>query len=148
MRKELRFDGERCMGCCACEIACKMEYQLPGGIRFLIMRQTEKTGRTGQKLHFHFDRCRHCQDPACIKVCQTKAIFKREDGIVLVREDHCTGCRLCYYACPFQAPRFGESESGKVVMQKCSLCAARLDQGLEPSCLLACPAGAIRLVTS
>ncbi len=141
-RKRLLIDENRCMGCCACEIACKMENQLPRGIRYIIMREEEDTTPMKEKLVFHFDLCRHCDNPDCLSACPRHAIFRREDGIVLVDETACDGCRLCQTACPWKIPQFGE----KRIMQKCSLCATRLDQGLLPACQVACPAGAIRLI--
>jgi len=140
-QKRLRINRERCMGCCACEIACKMEYQLPRGLRFIVMKETEVASPQADQLHFDFAICRHCPSPACMEVCPHQAIIKRADGIVLVQEDKCTGCRLCLAACPWHVPQFGPGG----IMKKCSLCAARLDAGLKPACQIACPAGAIRL---
>ena len=62
-KKKLLINTERCMGCCACEIACKMEYELPRGIRFIVMKETEDDTRMQEKLKFHFDICRHCDNP-------------------------------------------------------------------------------------
>ena len=142
MKRVLKIDTDRCMGCCACEIACKMEYELPKGLRFIVMRETEDLTPMQEKLRFHFDICRHCDKAACMEACPQKAIYKREDGIVLVKESSCVGCRLCQAVCPWHIPQFGEDN----IMRKCSMCAARLDQGLMPSCLLACPAGAIEII--
>ena len=141
-QKKLVINTDRCMGCCACEIACKMEYELPRGVRFIVMNEIEDSTLLKEKLIFRFDICRHCEHPACMEVCPHKSIYKREDGIVLVDETSCTGCRLCYAACPWHVPRFGD----KGIMQKCSLCALRLDKGLRPSCVIACPAEAIQVV--
>lgn len=143
-QKRLVINTDRCMGCCACEIACKMENELPRGVRFIVMKESEDKTPLKEKLTFSFDICRHCQHPACMEVCPHQAISKREDGIVLVDENSCTACRLCYAACPWHVPQFGE----KGIMQKCSLCAARLDKGLLPSCMIACPAEAIQVVES
>ena len=140
-QKKLKINTDRCMGCCACEIACKMEYQLPKGLRFIVMRETEDDTPMAEKLKFHFDICRHCDHAACMDACPQNAIFKREDGIVLVDEDSCVGCRSCLAACPYDVPQFDEAG----IMRKCSLCASRLDRGLQPSCVIACPAGAIRV---
>lgn len=140
-QKRLQINTDRCMGCCACEIACKMEYELPKGIRFIVMKENEDDTFLKEKLRFTFKICRHCDNPACMDVCPQKAIYKRADGIVLVDESLCTGCRLCLAACPYQVPQFSEAGT----MKKCSMCASRQDAGLTPACVTACPAEAIRL---
>lgn len=139
MGKRLKIHTDLCMGCCACEISCKMENELPAGVRYIIMKQQEDATPMREKLVFQFSICQHCDNSACMEVCVNHAIEKRADGIVIVDEKKCTGCKLCKDACPYDIPQFGE----KKVMQKCSLCANRLDLGLKPSCMLACPAGAI-----
>ncbi|MBW2646552.1 MAG: 4Fe-4S dicluster domain-containing protein [Deltaproteobacteria bacterium] len=96
--------------------------------------------------------CNHCEDPACVRVCPTKATFKREDGIVLMDMHRCIGCRFCMAACPFGArsfnwmdPRpFVKDENEKFptrmkgVVEKCNFCAERLAEGLMPACVEAC----------
>jgi len=92
----------------------------------------------------HFPRsCLHCETPACVTVCPTGASYKRaEDGIVLVDEDKCIGCKLCSWACPYGAREYSEVEG---VMKKCTLCVDRIyNQNLpeserEPACVQACP---------
>ena len=140
-RKKLEIDVNRCMGCCACEIACKMEYQLPRGVRFIVMKQSEDPSRRKEKLMFEFDLCRHCDHPDCLSACPTGALYQRDDGIVLVDESSCIGCGCCKAACPWGIPQI--TDQGK--MRKCSMCAVRIDQGLRPACEVACPAEAIRL---
>jgi sulfite dehydrogenase (quinone) subunit SoeB len=95
-------------------------------------------------LTLHFPRsCLHCETPACVTVCPTGASYKRaEDGIVLVDEDKCIGCKLCSWACPYGAREYSEVEG---VMKKCTLCVDRIyNQNLpeserEPACVQACP---------
>jgi Fe-S-cluster-containing dehydrogenase component len=92
----------------------------------------------------HFPRsCLHCEQPACVTVCPTGASYKRaEDGIVLVDEDKCIGCKLCSWACPYGAREYSAVEG---VMKKCTLCVDRiynehLDEAeRQPACVQACP---------
>lgn len=92
----------------------------------------------------HFPRsCLHCEQPACVTVCPTGASYKRaEDGIVLVDEDKCIGCKLCSWACPYGAREYSEVEG---VMKKCTLCIDRIyndnldESERQPACVQACP---------
>ncbi len=92
----------------------------------------------------HFPRsCLNCETPACVTVCPTGASYKRaEDGIVLVDEDKCIGCKLCSWACPYGAREYSEVEG---VMKKCTLCVDRIynetipEAQRQPACVQACP---------
>ncbi len=92
----------------------------------------------------HFPRsCLHCETPDCVTVCPTGASYKRaEDGIVLVDEDKCIGCKLCSWACPYGAREYSEVRG---VMQKCTLCVDRIyneslaQEDRQPACVMACP---------
>jgi len=93
--------------------------------------------------------CNHCQDPPCVRVCPTKATFKRDDGIVVMDFHRCIGCRFCMAACPygsrsfnFRDPRpFIEKQNPdfptrmKGVVEKCNFCAERLAVGKQPACV-------------
>jgi len=99
----------------------------------------------GMTLHFPRS-CLHCETPACVTVCPTGASYKRaEDGIVLVDEDKCIGCKLCSWACPYGAREYSPVEG---VMKKCTLCVDRiynenLDEAeRQPACVQACPSRA------
>jgi Fe-S-cluster-containing dehydrogenase component len=95
-------------------------------------------------LTIHFPRsCLHCETPDCVTVCPTGASYKRaEDGIVLVDEDKCIGCKLCSWACPYGAREYSEVRG---VMQKCTLCVDRIyndsfeEIDRQPACVMACP---------
>jgi Fe-S-cluster-containing dehydrogenase component len=93
--------------------------------------------------------CNHCDDPPCARVCPTKATWKREDGIVMMDQHRCIGCRYCMAACPYGArsynwkdprpfikkgnPDYPTRSNG--VVEKCTFCAERIDQGLMPACV-------------
>ena len=130
-----------CLGCPACEIACKQEHDIlvgPSLIRVIQVGPEEVEGRL--RLSFQLVRCMHCDKPDCIEACPENAITKRIDGIVIINDKLCTGCGACIEACPFEAPQYNP-EKNVVVM--CNLCVHRVDKGLKPACVLACPTGAL-----
>ena len=86
--------------------------------------------------------CHHCARPPCRDACPVEAISRNDQGIVLIDEDLCIGCRDCVEACPFGAMQF---ENGHEVAVKCDLCIERLDDGKTPACLSICPTGCIRV---
>jgi molybdopterin-containing oxidoreductase family iron-sulfur binding subunit len=93
--------------------------------------------------------CNHCNNPPCVRVCPTKATFRRDDGIVMMDMHRCIGCRFCMAGCPYAArsfnwrdprpfvkdvfPGYPTREIG--VVEKCTFCAERLAQGLMPACV-------------
>ncbi len=101
--------------------------------------------------------CNHCENPPCVRVCPTRATFKREDGIVMMDYHRCIGCRFCMAACPYGARSFNWYDPRKYlskvnplyptrtkgVVEKCTLCYERLADGKVPACVEACPAKAI-----
>ena len=158
----LVIDLDTCVGCHACATSCK-EWNAggiagpltderpyakdPQGVWFNRVHSYEleadaTTKQPAQTLHFPRS-CLHCETPACVTVCPTGASYKRaEDGIVLVDEDKCIGCKLCSWACPYGAREYSHVEG---VMKKCTLCVDRIyNQNLEeidrqPACVQACP---------
>lgn len=132
---------DQCLGCQACEIACKQEHGIPVGprwMRVITFGPEEVRGRL--RLSFNQVRCMHCGQPPCIDACPTNAISKRADGIVLIDDELCIGCGACLEACPFAAPQFNPE---KGTMEKCDLCVHRVDEGLKPACVLVCPTGTL-----
>ena len=138
----LTIDNRLCWGCKTCEVACKQENRATEGIK-LISVQENGPGLVNGKLDFayHVNLCRHCDDPPCAEACPEEAIGKREDGIVIMDYNLCTGCQACMEACPYDAIAFDED---RVVAQKCNLCHHRVDRGLIPACAdNICPAHCI-----
>jgi anaerobic dimethyl sulfoxide reductase subunit B (iron-sulfur subunit) len=90
------------------------------------------------KIHILAIPCYHCEKPVCVKACPNGALYKEEKyGAVLVNIDKCQGNRKCWLACPYGAPQFEGGEPG-LKMSKCTMCIDRLEQGLQPICVLSC----------
>lgn len=143
------FDATLCTGCKACQVACKDKSDLPVGVTWRRVAEysggnwVQSADGTYEQTAFAYYTsvaCNHCENPLCVNVCPTQAMFKREDGIVLVDADKCIGCRYCEWVCPYGAPQFNE-EVG--VMTKCNLCYDYVDEGRTPSCVAACPSRAL-----
>ncbi len=129
--------SEDCIGCHACEVACKQEHDLPVGPRWIrVLTDGPKPAGDKLRLEYVVAYCMHCSHPPCQEACPVAAITKREDGIVLINDELCIGCKDCIEACPLGVMQF-DSEKG--VAQKCDLCVERIDRGLEPACVAICP---------
>jgi len=128
----LKVEEEKCWGCKACEVACKQENRAPDGAKLITIVEDGPRQVDG-RWHFVFraNRCRHCAEPACVDACALGAISKREDSVVVLDRDQCTGCRACIEACPYDVVAFDEAAG---VATKCNLCHHRLDEGLLPAC--------------
>jgi anaerobic dimethyl sulfoxide reductase subunit B (iron-sulfur subunit) len=141
------FNASICSGCKACMTSCKDKNSLPVGVNW--RRVTEYGGGTWVPdplnpgvmvpnnvfAYAISTACMHCQNPLCVEVCPTQAMYKRADGIVLIDAQKCVGCRYCQWACPYGAPSFNDTAG---VMTKCNFCADLQDQGLNPACVDAC----------
>lgn len=143
------FNADICIGCKACQIACKDKNHLPMGV---LWRRVVNYGggswvQSGDIMipqnvfgYFLSISCNHCEDAPCLHNCPTGAISKNEDGIVLIDEDVCIGCRYCSWVCPYGAPQFNEDDG---VMTKCNFCYDLQAEGKNPACVDACPLRAI-----
>ena len=125
-----------CIGCRACEIACKDKNGLPPGPRFRRVMYVEG-GRFPDVYAYKVNMsCNHCAEPACLPTCPTGAIWKRADnGVVDIDSTLCIGCRRCEAACPYGAPQYDPSDN---LVKKCNLCIDELDAGRKPYCVMAC----------
>jgi tetrathionate reductase subunit B len=129
-------DTTRCINCRACVVACRAEWGTPLGHSRDWVREVEMEGPDGEPgLMLLPGRCQHCDDAPCVESCPSGAAYKRDDGVVLVDEDLCSGCELCVPACPYDA-RFLNPDTGTV--SKCTFCQPRIDQGLAPACVQTC----------
>jgi len=156
-------DSTRCIGCKACQFACKQENKLPlestigddkafGQAIYDSPRELSEHTYTLIKMHqdaetkettFVKEQCMHCVDPACQSACIVGALVKQPNGAVKYDAGLCMGCRYCMVACPFSVPQF---EWFKAIpsIKKCTLCSeTRLNKGEPTACATACPAEAI-----
>lgn len=136
--KTLFIDPSRCIGCRACEAACR-ECDSHKGESMVMVDFVER----GFSVATQPTVCMHCSDPVapCAQVCPAMAILITPDGIVQQAEpSRCIACRLCVYACPFGVPKMDLQAK---LMKKCNLCYDRTSQDLKPWCAQACPTGAL-----
>jgi formate dehydrogenase iron-sulfur subunit len=164
-------DTSVCIGCKACEVACKEWNLVPEDGLVWTGESYDNTSELGANTWRHVafveqsdplrwlmssDVCKHCTHAACLDVCPTGALFRTEFGTVVVQQDVCNGCGYCVPACPFGVldkrhlprkdppalPLLTKEEDGRV--WKCTLCYDRLKGGQEPACAKACPTDSIQ----
>lgn len=157
-RKSLLISPELCIGCRACQVACKSWNQLEGTktnnrgtfenppdlnpalynkIRFVEV----PSDKNDMRWLFVSQRCMHCDDAGCMKICPSPgALYKTKEGAVVFNKDKCIGCKLCVAACPFDVPRYDRNDK----VSKCTMCADRIAENLVPLCAKTCPTGAIK----
>jgi len=153
------IDTTTCIGCKACEAAC-VEWndlrtvathqdgtyqtlpELDSQFWNLIKFHEQTTSSGGPMWLMRKDQCMHCAEPGCLEACPAPgAIVQYANGIVDVDPNNCIGCGYCATGCPFDVPKFNK-RSGK--MAKCTLCVDRVEVGLEPACVKACPTGCLQ----
>jgi formate dehydrogenase iron-sulfur subunit len=157
-------DTTLCIGCKACEVACKEWNNLPADELGLTGHSYDNTGTLSANTwrHVRFiehevradnqtpfqsgwlmmsDVCKHCHNAPCVEACPTGALFRTEFDTVVVQQDICNGCGYCVPACPFGVVDISTLD-GKA--HKCTLCYDRLKGGLEPACAKSCPTDSIQ----
>ncbi len=157
-------DTTLCIGCKACEVACKEWNNLPADNIGMTGESFDNTGQLSANTWRHVafveqdvrtdietpfqsgwvmlsDVCKHCHNAPCLEACPTGALFRTEFDTVVVQQDICNGCGYCVPACPFGVVDISTMD-GKA--HKCTLCYDRLKGGLEPACAKACPTESIQ----
>jgi Fe-S-cluster-containing dehydrogenase component/formate-dependent nitrite reductase membrane component NrfD len=134
------IDQRKCIGCHACTVACKAEHDVPIGVYRTWVKYIEKGEFPNSRRYFLVNRCNHCDDAPCVTICPTRALFKRNDGIVDFDSSRCIGCKSCMQACPYDALYIDPYSH---TAAKCNYCAHRTEVGLEPACVVVCPERAI-----
>ena len=138
-RYAMAMDTRKCVGCSACVLACKAENDTSQGYnRSWVVSEVRGTF-PNLSAELRTERCNHCDAAPCASVCPTGATFITEDGIVLVDEDRCTGCKACVASCPYDA-RYVHPDGH---VDKCSFCVHRVDNGQLPACAEVCPTGSL-----
>ena len=158
------FDSSHCTGCKGCQVACKQWNMLPsklglnenkfsgtyqnppdlnGDTRLVMTFDEKESGNKYQPINFAIGRrsCYHCTDAACVAICSSGALYKKENGVVAYDTDKCNGCTYCQSACPFDVPRFRPMDG---CVDKCTLCIDRLEEGGIPACVKTCQPEALK----
>ncbi len=134
------IDDRKCIGCHACTTACKMEHDVPLGVTRTYVKQVDVGVYPTVRRHFQVTRCNQCANPPCVSICPVTAMFQRKDGIVDFNREVCIGCKACMAACPYDAIYIDPVSHSA---EKCNFCAHRIDQGMEPACVIVCPERAL-----
>jgi len=136
------LDSDSCIGCHACTVACKSEHDVPLGVNRTWVKYIETGSFPNVSRHFSVMRCNHCDDAPCISICPTNALFRAANGVVDFDDENCIGCKGCMNACPYDAIYINPATD---TANKCNFCNHRIEQGLEPSCVVVCPTHAIKV---
>jgi tetrathionate reductase subunit B len=152
--KSFVIDLSICNGCYCCQIACKDEHvgndwtpyakpQPDTGQFWIGIKETVRGTVPKVMVSYLPKMCMHCENAPCMNECKVEgAIYRRDDGLVIIDPEKCSGCKLCVDICPYGAIYFNETLN---LAQKCTGCAHLLDDGWsEPRCVDACPTGALK----
>lgn len=125
----------RCIGCRACQVACKDKNNLAVDVLFRNALTYEVGSYPNAKMFNFSNTCNHCESPACLSACAPQAIYKDESGCVILDQKYCDGCGMCVQVCPYKAPKMVSDK----LAGKCDACAYLRAKGQKPACVDACP---------
>ena len=140
-RYTILTDLNKCVGCLACSVGCKVINNVPVGQYWnKVLRVGPNPRQEGGQwpdvyTYFLTVQCQHCANPACVSVCPTEASHVAADGTVQIDKSKCIGCQFCAMACPYGVRYLNEEER---VVEKCTLCEQRISQGELPQCVAQC----------
>lgn len=150
MARAIVIDMEKCMGCNTCRLACAVAHSgaetlveaLQGEVRPQPRISVLQIGQTALAL-----QCRHCEEAPCVEKCPKDALSKPDpDGPVVLDAQLCIGCQVCIQVCPLGDYGIVSLTPDGEKVVKCDLCLDRLEQGLAPACVEACPTNALKLM--
>lgn len=130
------FNGDYCVGCRACQIACKEKNGLQIGIFFRRVRDYETGMFPKPGYYHHSSTCNHCIKPACVATCPSGAMYIAENETVQHDPEICIGCKNCVNACPYDIPQYLEERE---IVVKCNMCVDLTVKGDNPVCVDTCP---------
>jgi Fe-S-cluster-containing dehydrogenase component len=134
------IDTTSCIGCHACSTACKSENEVPLGVYRTWVKYTEVGRYPDVTRQFQVNRCNHCANPPCVTICPVTAMRQQDNGIVDFDGDACIGCKACMQACPYDSIHIDPATG---TAAKCHFCAHRVENGMEPACVVVCPTHSI-----
>jgi Fe-S-cluster-containing dehydrogenase component len=140
------FDQNKCVGCHACVVACMNEngFQSTGHWRNIYKSNTSHLPTL--PLFYLSLACNHCDDAPCLKNCPALAYSRDEaTGAIIHHPEKCIGCKYCTWACPYDAPKYNPKEG---IIEKCTFCNHRIEEGLKPACAQLCPVGALDFINT
>lgn len=141
LQKGFIFDLNKCVGCHACRIACRIENAGSSELPWRGIHTFNPIQHTGLPVYHFSLACNHCEEAPCMKSCPAGAYTRdQKHGAVVFHEEQCIGCTYCTWTCPYDAPKYNKN---KGIIEKCTFCLDRLKAGAEPACTAHCPVGAL-----
>jgi anaerobic dimethyl sulfoxide reductase subunit B (iron-sulfur subunit) len=142
------INSSACSGCKTCQVACKDKNDLKPGVNWRRVYDIQggewkSVNNAFVSVPFAYNlsiSCLNCEIPKCLNACPTKAIYENENGLIVIDQNLCMGCRYCEWVCPYGAPQF---DAELKMMTKCNLCEDYIIEGKKPSCVDSCPMRAL-----